>query len=234
MVGDSITLGSAGEHTWRYRMWRHLNARYEGPYRIVGPRHTVHDPATGTDTSYEYADPAFLGKSLRPRAGTGPSAHLAGWGEGFLHMAPVIRDEVAAHRPGLLLVHLGLIDLGFYTGPEDTEANMRRFVAEARSANPALRMAVLPVVPNIRALTDPGFAAQCEEMNERLAKAAAELDSPASPLLLAARPEGWDVDGDTHDGTHPNARGEHRLAKAFADALHQAWGIGGPYGTVAA
>ncbi|MEU6012081.1 hypothetical protein [Streptomyces sp. NPDC047453] len=34
---------------------------------------------------------------------------------------------------------------------------------------------------------------------------------------------------DTYDGTHPNTSGEHRLAAAFADAMHQAWSLGGPY-----
>ncbi|MFE7215390.1 hypothetical protein ACFY0A_44685 [Streptomyces sp. NPDC001698] len=34
---------------------------------------------------------------------------------------------------------------------------------------------------------------------------------------------------DPYDGTHPNTSGEHRLAAAFADAMHQAWSLGGPY-----
>lgn len=58
-VGDSMTIGSTGDFTWRYRMWQHLNAAYDGPYRIVGPRHTLHDPTAGTATSSAYADPGF-------------------------------------------------------------------------------------------------------------------------------------------------------------------------------
>lgn len=58
-VGDSQTIGSAGEHTWRYRMWQHLRETYGGPFALVGPRETLHDKATDSPTSYEYADPDF-------------------------------------------------------------------------------------------------------------------------------------------------------------------------------
>ncbi|MFF4254184.1 SGNH/GDSL hydrolase family protein [Streptomyces sp. NPDC001663] len=217
-VGDSMTIGSAGEHTWRYRMWEHLRETYGGPFALVGPRETLYDKATDSPTSYEYADPDF------------PRAHLAGWGEGWLHMAPLIGEAVRAHRADVLLVSLGLIDLGFYTNAEQTAENARRFVAEARSANARIRMVVLPVIPNVRASDDAPFAAQVTRFNELLAKAVADLDEPRSPLLLASPPPSYDIHLDTYDGTHPNASGEHKIAAAYADAMHQAWDVGEPYG----
>ncbi|MFE5191312.1 SGNH/GDSL hydrolase family protein [Streptomyces sp. NPDC056628] len=216
-VGDSMTIGSAGEHTWRYRMWQHLRDTYGGPFALVGPRETLYDKATEAPSSYEYADPDF------------PRAHLAGWGEGWQHMAPLIADAVRAHRADVLLVSLGLIDLGFYTNAEQTAENVRAFVAEARTAGPRVRIVVLPVIPNVRATNDAPFAAQVTRFNELLAKAVADLDRPGSPLLLASPPPSYDIDRDTYDGTHPNARGEHKIAAAFADAMHQAWDLGGPY-----
>ncbi|WP_427166862.1 SGNH/GDSL hydrolase family protein [Streptomyces sp. C1-1] len=216
-VGDSMTIGSAGEHTWRYRMWRHLRDTYGGPFALVGPRETLYDKATDAATSYEYADPDF------------PRAHLAGWGEGWLHMAPLIAEAVRAQRANVLLVSLGLIDLGFYTNAEQTAENVRRFVTEARTADPRVRIAVLPVIPNVRAAEDAPFATQVTRFNELLAKAVADLDEPRSPLLLASPPPSYDIHLDTYDGTHPNASGEHKIAAAFADALHQAWGVGELY-----
>ncbi|MCM1969835.1 MULTISPECIES: SGNH/GDSL hydrolase family protein [Streptomyces] len=217
-VGDSQTIGSAGEHTWRYRLWQHLRDTYGGPFRLVGPRETLYDKATDAPTSYEYADPDF------------PRAHLAGWGEGWLHMAPVIGDAVREHRADVLLVALGLIDLGFYTNAEQTEENVRAFITQARAARPGVRIAVLPVIPNIRAVDEPDFGAQVSLFNELLAKAVADLDEPRSPLLLTSPPPSYDLDRDTYDGTHPNADGEHKIAAAFADALWQGWGIGQAYG----
>ncbi|MFE0433694.1 SGNH/GDSL hydrolase family protein [Streptomyces nigra] len=217
-VGDSMTIGSAGEHTWRYRMWQHLRDTHGGPFALVGPRETLYDKATESPSSYAYADPEF------------PRAHLAGWGEGWQHMVPLIADAVRAHRADVLLVSLGLIDLGFYTNAEQTAENVRAFVAEARTANPRVRLVVLPVIPNVRAVDDPPFAAQVTRFNELLAKTVADLDQPRSPLLLASPPPSYDIDRDTYDGTHPNASGEHKIAGAFADAMHQAWDLGAPYG----
>ncbi|MCX5558605.1 SGNH/GDSL hydrolase family protein [Streptomyces sp. NBC_00038] len=216
-VGDSQTIGSAGEHTWRYRMWQHLRETYAGPFRIVGPRETLYDKATESPDSYEYADPDF------------PRAHLAGWGEGWLHMTPLIGEAVRTQRADILLVTLGLIDLGFYTNAVQTADNARAFIAEARAANPRVRMVVLPVIPNVRAESDAPFATEVTAFNELLAKTVADLDEPRSPLLLASPPASYDVHLDTYDGTHPNESGEHRIAEAFAEAMYQAWDLGEPY-----
>lgn len=208
-VGDSMTIGRAGDYTWRYRMWQHLGDGCE----IVGPRTELYESSTA------YADPAFPAEARR---------HLSAWGEGWQHMAPVIRETVAAHRVDLLLISLGLIDLGFYTDAEETARNARRFLTEAREANPHIRAVVLPVIPNTRAETDAPFAVEVAHFNDLLAKVVADLDAPRSPLLLASRPESYDIHSDTYDGTHPNESGERKLASAFAEALYQGWGVGGP------
>ncbi|MER5989378.1 GDSL-type esterase/lipase family protein [Streptomyces viridosporus] len=216
-VGDSMTIGSAGEHTWRYRLWRHLCTAYGGPFTFVGPRETLHDPAADAPTSYAYADPDF------------PRAHLAGWGEGWHHMVPLIGEAVRTHRADVLLVSLGLIDLGFYTNAEQTADNVRAFVAQARAADPRVRAVLLPVIPNIRAEAEPAFAAQVTRFNDLLAKTVVDLDEPSSSLLLATPSSSYDIHTDTYDGTHPNASGEHKIAAAFAQALWRGWDLGGPY-----
>ncbi|MFE9849446.1 GDSL-type esterase/lipase family protein [Streptomyces sp. NPDC005576] len=220
-VGDSMTVGRAGDFTWRHRMWQHLEATVgEGGYAIVGPRTGLYDAESDAPVSTAYADPSFPAAARR---------HLAGWGEGWLHMAPVIGEAVAASGADVLLVSLGLIDLGFYTDCEQTAANARAFIVAARTANPQVKLVLLPVIPNIRAESDAPFAASCARFNRLLAQAAADLSTPASPVLLAGHPSGYDIHTDTYDGTHPGPSGEHKLAAAFADALHRAWSLGGPY-----
>ncbi|MGH4029612.1 GDSL-type esterase/lipase family protein [Actinomycetota bacterium Odt1-20B] len=219
-VGDSMTIGSAGEHTWRYWMWHHLHATLDAPFEIVGPRKTLYDKGAGTATSHDYADP-------QPDF---PRHHLAGWGEGWLHMAPAVGNVVRDTRADVLLISLGLIDLGFYTNAEQTAANVRAFVESARAANPQVRMVILPVIPNIRAESDSPFAAEVTHFNVLLAKAVADLDAGRSPLLLASPPPSYDIHADTYDGTHPNESGERKLAGAFAGAMWEAWALGGLYG----
>ncbi|MEV6161309.1 GDSL-type esterase/lipase family protein [Streptomyces sp. NPDC052052] len=219
-VGDSMTIGCAGDFTWRYRMWQHLASDPSTPFAIVGPRSELYDMEANAPVSHAYGAPEFP---------TEARAHLAGWGEGWLHMAPVIADTVAEHRTDVLLVSLGLIDLGFYTDSGQTALNVRAFIEAARTANPRVRMVLLPVIPNVRAESDAPFAAECDRFNELLAKAVADLDDPKSPILLASTPPTYDIHRDTYDGTHPGPTGEHKLAAAFADAMHQAWGLGGPY-----
>jgi hypothetical protein len=213
-----MTIGSAGEHTWRYRLWQHLCTAYGGPCTLVGPREALHDPSTDAPTSYAYAEPDF------------PRAHLAGWGEGWQHMAPLIGEAVRSCHADVLLVSLGLIDLGFYTNAEQTAENVRAFVAGARAANPRVRVAVMPVIRNVRVEADPAFAEQVAHFNELLAKTVADLDEPGSSLLLVPPPASYDFHTDTYDGTHPNESGEHRIAGAFAEAMWRGWGLGGPYG----
>ncbi len=212
-----MTIGSAGEHTWRYRLWQHLCAAYGDPFTLVGPRETLHDQSTDAPTSYAYADPDF------------PRAHLAGWGEGWHHMTPLIGEAVRACRADVLLVSLGLIDLGFYTNAEQTADNVRAFVAEARAANPGVAVAVMPVLRNIRVEADASFAGQVTRFNDLLAKTVADLDEPNSSLLLVPPPASYDFHTDTYDGTHPNEGGEHKIAAAFAEAMWRDWDLGGPY-----
>ncbi|MFC7219187.1 GDSL-type esterase/lipase family protein [Streptomyces polyrhachis] len=213
-VGDSITIGSAGDHTWRYRLWRGLSRRTA--VEVVGPRTALYDPATDAATSHAYADPAF------------PQQHLAGWGEGWLHMAPLIGPAVAAHRPDVLLVALGLIDLGFYTNAAQTTQNVHAFVTAARESNPRIRMAILPVLRNVVAANDPSFDAECAHFNDLLTKTLAELSTPTSPLTLVEPPTPWPYESATHDGTHLSPAGERVLADVFWRALEGDWGTSAP------
>ena len=55
------------------------------------------------------------------------------------------------------------------------------------------------------------------------------MTTPASPVVLADTAREFIAADHTWDGTHPNPRGEIRIAAAFADALAGAFGLGAPY-----
>jgi hypothetical protein len=239
-VGDSMTIGCPGDFTWRYRMWQHLESLPER-YEIVGPRTSLYVPAAPTeDPAAPATDTPTEGTPTPATDTTAPASHayaaedfplparrhLAGWGEGWLHMAPAIRRAITASGADTLLVSLGLIDLGFYTNATQTAANLDLFLTEARAANPRVSIAIHPVIPNVRAERDAPFAAECARFNELLAKTVADRDEPRSPLLLATTHPTYDIHTDTYDGTHPGPTGEQKIATAFADAMRQAWGVG--------
>lgn len=73
-VGDSMTIGRAGDFTWRYRMWQHLNASYGGPYAIVGPRTGLYDAHADAPVSHAYGAPT----SPRRRGRTSRAGARAG------------------------------------------------------------------------------------------------------------------------------------------------------------
>lgn len=69
-VGDSMTIGSAGELTWRYRMWQHLRAAYgDGAFEIAGPRETLYDKTANAAVSHDYADADPHSRAPISRAG---------------------------------------------------------------------------------------------------------------------------------------------------------------------
>lgn len=221
IVGDSMTVGSRGDYTWRYRLWRHLRGS-GADVAFVGPYTRLYDRTTGTATAVGYRDPEF------------ETAHHAVWGRPMSRLTARIAADITAYRPDLLLVMMGLIDLGFYTLAERTEANLRAFIDRARAAAPAIGMVVAAVPENDRAHTDTLFAAQRADFNRRQARALGELSTPRSPLVRAAPPADWDLLADTYDGTHLSPRGEHRIAAMFAGALHARFELGTAYGTIPA
>ncbi|GAA3731570.1 hypothetical protein HDA32_000466 [Spinactinospora alkalitolerans] len=218
-AGDSIVQGSSGDHTWRYHLWSHLERR-AGEVDFVGPDDGLTDVTTldPADAVHTYRDPDF------------DQDHNARWGMSLAEAKNTIGEQVAAHRPDLLLVCLGINDLGWFgTDPEALEGDLRAYVANARTGNPELGIALSKVLPTQRAADDAGFAARVADFNRRMDAVARELSTEESPVVAVDPPGGFVPEQDTWDGTHPNARGELKIAAAFADALASEFSVGDAY-----
>lgn len=216
LAGDSMTIGLRGDYTWRYRLWHHLRD-HRVPVAFVGPHTGVYDPRAEAETPSGYRDPRF------------DTAHHAAWGRPMPALTATIATDLRRYRPDYLLLMAGLIDLGFYTLSDATEAALRDLLGRARGAIPALRVVLAPVPVNDRTLRDGLFAAQCRDYNSRLRRVAGELNTPAAPVLMADVLPQWHLPADTTDGTHPSPTGEHKIAATFADALHRGFGLAAPY-----
>lgn len=210
VVGDSVSQGSAGDWTWRFRLWEHLDAAGT-PADLVGPRDDLYDNIAGVHGSTAYAAPGF------------DRDHAARWGLtlAFLDRDWALGDLVVAHRPDVVVAALGINDLLFLGhSVERVEADLRGFVAQARSADPGVTV-VLSRLPQT-------WFDRVPALNARMDALAAELDLPSSPIVVAHTDSGFEHDAHTWDGLHPDARGEVLVAGAVADAL-AGLGLTAPY-----
>lgn len=213
IVGDSVTQGSSGDWTWRYRLWKHLQATYDGPVEFVGPRHDLHDYLTDQNENYDYVDPAF------------DQDHAARWGMSLAAADNPIDELVADYQPDVVVEMLGTNDLLWGT-PGAFGQNIENFVTEARSADPAIDIVLCEI-------TQTWFRNETADMdgsdlNDKLAEGADELDTTDSRVLLADADNGYTSAEHTFDDSHPNAQGEILIAAAVADSV-AGLGFGTPY-----
>lgn len=214
VVGDSMTEGSSGDWTWRYRLAKYLDAAGVD-YDFVGPRTTMLDLATSEHTSLEYADPDF------------DRDHFSRWGESLhaiLAENAAVPDDaigpaVAEYQPDVVIELLGVNDLLFGSSPQETLDVAHTFVDEVRAAKPDTTV-VMSTVPAEQ-------YAHVADYNDLLSATASTWSLPSSPVVVSDPAPGWSPAVDTCDNTHPSAVGDVRIAAAEGDAL-STLGIGTP------
>lgn len=214
VVGDSLSEGSAGDYTWRYRLYEQLAAGGLRP-AMVGPYNWLFDNVTGRQGSCAYAEPAF------------ENAHDAIWGRMMSAEMMTIGGEVSRYKPDYLLVLLGINDLTFGLGTAGLEADLQAFVASARAARPGLRIVLGLLLP--KAGEPAILAGRVARYNADLPGLAARMSTPASPVVIADDASQIRPSADLWDGTHPDAAGELKIAAGFASALSADFGLGSPF-----
>ncbi|MFF3517520.1 GDSL-type esterase/lipase family protein [Streptomyces sp. NPDC002573] len=253
VVGDSISNGYEGDATWRYRLWewaqdQNWQARFVGPLTGTEKQNAAHPPEPPPLVENPPAPPPaqpdpsqFTGayaQSDAPGFVQGDSGHYAMWGRALGQDVGTIELVMAAqgaqgHLPDVLLVELGFNDIGWQGAGAGLVDTMRKFVDNARNANPHVKI-VLANVPQRTTLGDanPQLPQRTRDYDAALAQAAPGWSTPDSPVVIADvdKAMGCDPSSKTcataYDGLHPNPLGEYRIAAAFGTALHDAFGIG--------
>ncbi|MFL6060906.1 MAG: SGNH/GDSL hydrolase family protein, partial [Marmoricola sp.] len=236
ITGDSITQGSAGDYTWRYRLWQKLQ-RTAPATTFVGVREDVYDLVHGRAGSHAYAT-GFPG-----------DAHAAVWGDTYSREVDRIAGEVAQTRPDVLVVMLGGNDLTYQATPAQTVARAAAYIARARTARPGLDVVVGQATDRYDLWRhQPLIQGPAREYARGLDALAAQLDTPSQRVVVARTLQGWDAAHDTWDGTHPNPTGESLIAQRVSEALarlgvgtmapdvsgSRAWSVPGPLPGVSA
>lgn len=217
ITGDSISQGSSGDYTWRYRLYKHLTANGVTP-DFVGPYNSLFDNVQDKQSDCSYADSSFS------------TAHNAVWGRMLLDEKSVIQGKVSAAAPEYMLVLLGINDLAYgMNDPAGAEADLRTFIGNARAAKPDIKLVIGKLLPTGRAQTDSAFASLVSDYNSRISDVASSMSTSTSPIAVADNNADIDPDKDLWDGTHPNAAGDVKIAAAFSDALADEFGLGAAY-----
>jgi len=207
IIGDSMTQGSAGDWTWRYRLWKDLQAS-GADVEFVGPSTDMFDVTTTTFGSHDYVDPDF------------DQDHAARWGLSlaFPDEHRSIGDLVTDYDPDVVVEMLGVNDLTWLQGsPDDLINGLRGWVAAGRQVDPGVDF-VLGRIPQPWLEKVPVF-------NNELEGLAGELSNADSKVVVAESDADISRATDSWDTFHPNARGEIKIAAGMADALAEL-GIG--------
>lgn len=208
LVGDSVTQGSAGDWTWRYRLWKHLQSTNDGPVDLVGPRTDLWDDLADQLGNHDYVDPAF------------DQDHAARWGMTFAFADNRIEDLVATYQPDVVVEMLGVNDLSIGRPAVDVDQDVEDFVVAARTVDPEIDVVVAEAVQT--------WFAGVAELNALLPGTVADLDDPdGGRVVLADTDAGFLEAEHTYDTSHPDPQGEVLIAAAVADALATV-GVGAP------
>ncbi|MFC4562092.1 GDSL-type esterase/lipase family protein [Nocardiopsis mangrovi] len=217
IAGDSISQGSSGDYTWRYRLWKHLTGDSGLNVDFVGPYDDLLAVNTGDPGDHHYADPDF------------DTAHASIWGASAGEIADAIGEQVAEYRPDYLLVMAGTNELVRGGEADDALNGIRDIVDTARVARGDVRFVIGELTPVLGGAGDDAMNDRIERFNAALPEVAAQLDGEESPVAVARTADGYDAAEDNWDPAHPNARGEVKIAAAFADTLASALDLGAPY-----
>jgi lysophospholipase L1-like esterase len=204
-LGDSITSGAVGDHTWRYWAWRKLKP--------------ANNPVWVGRT-----DEAWSGDTAVPHQKWG-SRHDAEAGISASAVVGRVPGLVAAENPDILLIDLGTNDpVGGHTAAQ-TAASLDQIVHAAQATNPNIQI-MLAQPPGHHDTPLDVMA----DLATRIANIAATRTTSNSLVTAVDLRTDWDRGFDTWDGTHPTEAGEYFIAKRFVDRLASADAFGSQYG----
>ncbi|KAH8754080.1 SGNH hydrolase-type esterase domain-containing protein [Diaporthe sp. PMI_573] len=237
VVGDSMTHGSEGDYTWRYRMHEWFTS--QGIlYQFVGPYAGTIKPPEPTPpekpllyNAVALNPPPNVGGGYAVGAGGTSLPHFAVSGRAAATNQNLIQNVVASYPADLMLINLGFNDLGwFYSDDNGLVNSMRNLINNARRANPNLKFVVATVEVHRTFIGGrPDLVAMTDHYNSMLKQAVGGWSTPSSPVIREeynCGPSYSEQCPASYDGLHPNELGEYQIARGFTRGLVSGLGIG--------
>jgi lysophospholipase L1-like esterase len=207
-MGDSVTArGDSPESSYRYWLYTMLQNAGFNNFDFIGNQTGVSDGAPANpdfDQDYE-------------GGGAGGDA----WNtEDGLNAAP----SAASMTPNILILDLGSNDIIDGIDPSETEANLEAIIQDFAAANPSIIVLIAKPTPYI---PDPSATRQGQRLEKRqqsqlaaMVGRVAKTEKRAGVNVIAVNQfGGFNARRDTKDGSHPNVRGEQKIARKYFSKL---------------
>ncbi|MBP2472235.1 lysophospholipase L1-like esterase [Crossiella equi] len=189
--GDSIT-GEPG--CWRAMLWKMLRDNGYRDIDFVGTRPARRECAGNHDGDNEGHGGFQANRVAREKL-------LTGW--------------LAVSRPDVVLMHFGTNDV-WHSVPTATILDaFDTLLRQMRVSNPDMTVVVAQIIPMGTGCCPDGVLA----LNQALPAWVAARTTQRSPVLLVDQWTGFDPAADTHDGVHPNAFGDGKIAARWYPVL---------------
>lgn len=206
-LGDSITQADNRHYSYRYYLWILLtDAGFN--FDFVG---SMNHNFSGNPTW-----PTHAGRSF-------DSDHEGHWGwsaDQILYGFPQKRDErlsewLKGYTPDIVLLHLGTNDVLQFESAFSTTTELRQIIETLRDDNPMVIVLLAKLIPVLKAGMDPHI----DDLNARFDALAAEISTPASPVIIVDQYDGLNGETDMCDPLHPSSSGELKMAARWFEAL---------------
>lgn len=206
IVGDSVTQGWRGDHTWRYFAWKDLE-QTGASVDFVGSASGTYSNGdwnyTGDDA---YADPDF---DQQHAAVAGGALQV----EGHSLLSWPVADEIADHDPQTVVSMWGVNDLSDLNhSVDDVLGYYEGWFARARAAKPSVDFVVAELPQTWL------YDGRVVEFNAGLRALAGELSTSDSRIVVAT-PGPMSAESDFIDGVHPTPAGERKIAAMMVQAI---------------
>ena len=130
----------------------------------------------------------------------------------FRHaIRPVELQLPLGYTPDIALVHIGTNDIWQGQSVESTIDEIRQIMAVLRRANPAVSIMLARLIP--------GKPYDVRALNAAIDVLAKAESTARSAVAVVDQFQGFDVARDTHDGVHPNRRGDEKMGQRWYEAL---------------
>jgi acyl-CoA thioesterase-1 len=192
-IGDSITEAQGGHASYRYWLYKSLQANGYAT-NFVGSMYGVYN---GTP---QYPD--F------------DQNHEGHWGWRADQVLAGIENWSRDARPEIALIHLGTNDIFQKQTPTSTITEVGQIIDKMRIHNPSVVILVAQLIPSTSS-----SGARISEFNALVPALASQKSTTASPVVVVDQWTGYDAATDNYDGTHPNELGEKKMANNWHAAM---------------